>query len=167
MKETKVGRERLHIAIAGGSGMLGQAARKELERHGHRVSVFTRRREPGPGFVTWDPATSRVDTKLPFDVIINLAGAGIMDRSWSKSYKREILESRIQAVKALDRYICEQDFLPVFISASAIGYYGHDEAYIFTESDNARQSDFLSEVCVKWGACRCGDEGTFGRQVHP
>jgi uncharacterized protein (TIGR01777 family) len=142
--------DKLHIAIAGGTGMIGQALMPKLEILGHRVSILSRRRSQLPGIVQWDPSKLWIDTDERFDAIINLAGVGIMQNRWTQSYKKQILESRVQAVDTLDSYILKTGASPLLINASAIGLYGNDYDRTFKEVDDGPANDFLSSVCHRW-----------------
>jgi len=77
-------------------------------------------------------------------------GAGIVDRSWTPKYRKQILDSRVDSVRTLDKYMIEVGAPEVFINSNAIGYYGHHDSQIFTEEDGPASEDFLSEICMKW-----------------
>jgi uncharacterized protein (TIGR01777 family) len=84
------------------------------------------------------------------DGIVNLAGANVGGKRWSDEYKKEIRESRLQATRALVDAMRASTRRPrVFVSASAVGYYGGRGDEEVTESTSAG-SDFLAEVCKAW-----------------
>ena len=98
------------FVIAGGSGFLGTALVRALRGDGHDVTVLTRR-PSRDGDSAWSPASN--DTSwFPIldnaDAIINLAGSSIGGGRWTKARKRDILESRTQATRALVR-ACERN----------------------------------------------------------
>jgi uncharacterized protein (TIGR01777 family) len=82
------------------------------------------------------------------DAVIHLAGAGVGDKRWTKKYKSEILNSRLLGTTAIANAI--NTVKPsVFISASAIGWYGETGNRAVIESDRAGE-DFLAAVCREW-----------------
>jgi uncharacterized protein len=86
------------------------------------------------------------------DAIIHLAGAGVMDKKWDDTYKKEIEESRTQSSALLINTLQKIDHkVKVILSASAIGWYGEDKIpnHYFTENENADEA-FLGMVCKKW-----------------
>ena len=140
----------MHILITGGTGLIGSALCKALLAEGHRLTVLTRsRRRDGEGlrFIT-----EFSQCKDPVDAVINLAGAGLADRRWTPSYKREIRASRVDLTDDLVAWMSEQKTPPKrLISGSAIGFYGADAQATFTE-DAALGSGFSAELCHAWEA---------------
>ncbi len=140
------------IVIAGGSGFLGRKLVKRLKDDGHSVAILTRR-PARPGDIHWSPDGSsgalpqRLDGQ---DAVINLAGEGIADRRWSTARKAELRNSRILSTQTLVRAVAQCAHPPkVFISASAVGYYGPRGDEPINETAPAG-SDFLSRLCVEW-----------------
>jgi hypothetical protein len=83
---------------------------------------------------------------------VNLAGASIAGSRWSNAHKQLILDSRIQATRSLVTAIEQAEIRPpVFVSGSAVGYYGPRGDEVVTEQTEAG-TDFLADVCVKWEA---------------
>ncbi len=142
------------IVIAGGTGLLGTALLEALRVDGHRVIVLTRRptREHE---VRWSPAgggSSWSSTLNGADAVINLAGTSIAGGRWTAARKASIHASRKQATTALVRAIADSSHPPaVFISSSAVGYYGARGDEPATEA-TPPGSDFLAEVCRDWEA---------------
>ena len=143
------------ILITGGSGLLGKRISQLLVKEGHQVVWLGRVQGEWQGIkkFKWDPETSYID-KEAFDGvehIIHLAGAGIADKAWTKSYKEELLKSRVKSSALLYRCVHENRFpIKSIVGASAIGYYGYSNSdKVFTEEDKPDAS-FLSELCVKW-----------------
>src|SRR6478672_11805611 len=144
----------MDVVISGGSGLIGSALARSLDADGHRVVRLTRPQstaQPGPT-IAWDPRAGTIDTVAleGVDVVVNLAGAGIGDKKWSPARKQEVVESRLQATGLLARTVAGlRDPPAVFISGSAVGYYGNRGDETLTE-DSAPGEDFLAEVCVQW-----------------
>jgi len=145
--------------IAGGSGLLGTALSRVLIADGHAVSILTRGTDreataDSARRIHWDPArsggawTHDVGTA---DGVVNLAGESIAQR-WTTTRKRTILESRSIATTSLVNAIALAHTTPaVFVSASAVGYYGPHGSEVLTE-DSPAGGDFLASVCKAWEA---------------
>lgn len=142
------------IVVAGGTGLLGTALVGALRLDGHAVVVLTRhptrdhelRWSPAEGDGPWTSALSDAEA------VINLAGTSIAGGRWTSARKRAIRESRMQATGALVKAIAATRHPPsVFISSSAVGFYGIRGDDPVTES-SAPGSDFLADVCRDWEA---------------
>ena len=140
------------IAITGASGLIGTALVGHLKSEGHTVQRFVRRPVVAPDEIQWDPKTGYVDIEAlrGVDAIIHLAGVGVGDKRWSKKYKSEILNSRLLGTTAIAHAVNEVK-PQVFISASAIGWYGESGNRAVVESDRVGD-DFLAAVCREWEA---------------
>jgi uncharacterized protein (TIGR01777 family) len=80
-----------------------------------------------------------------------LAGAGVADSRWTDKRKRQILESRTQSASLLIDYLKKCQRGPcVFLSASAVGYYGGDTGEKLCREDDVPGDDFLARVCIAW-----------------
>lgn len=144
----------MRIAVAGSSGLIGTALTRSLGADGHEVVRLVRRSPRSPGEVEWDPLRGRVDTAglAGCEAVVNLAGAGIGDHRWTDAYKRKIRDSRIKGTAALAEAAASLDVPPrVFLSGSAIGYYGDTGERAVDESAPAGDG-FLPELCVEWEA---------------
>ena len=140
------------IAITGASGLIGTALVGHLKSEGHTVQRFVRRPVVAPDEIQWDPKTGYVDIEAlrGVDAVIHLAGVGVGDKRWSNKYKAEILNSRLLGTTAIARAVSEVK-PQVFISASAIGWYGESGNRAVVESDRVGD-DFLAAVCREWEA---------------
>ena len=138
------------IAITGASGLIGTALVGHLRSEGHTVQRFVRRPVVAPEEIQWDPKTGYVDIEAlrGVDAVIHLAGVGVGDKRWSKKYKSEILNSRLLETTAIAHAVNEVK-PQVFISASAIGWYGESGNRSVVESDRVGD-DFLAAVCREW-----------------
>lgn len=143
----------MRILISGGSGLIGTRLTKRLTKRGDEVVILTRNAnrlatDDQVTFVEWDGKTVP-DRVGDTDAVINLAGVGIADKRWTRSYKKAILDSRMQTTLACVKYIRSQKNKPkVFVAASAVGYYGTKSKKILDESASAGK-DFLADVCVQ------------------
>jgi uncharacterized protein (TIGR01777 family) len=140
------------IAITGASGLIGSALVGHLKSEGHTVLRLVRRTPVSPDEVQWDPKSGYVnlDALRGVDAIIHLAGAGVGDRRWNKKYKAEILNSRLMGTTTIANAVTELK-PDVFISGSAIGWYGESGNRAVIESDKCGD-DFLAAVCREWEA---------------
>ena len=140
------------IAISGSSGLIGTALVGHLKSEGHTVQRLVRRAPVASDEVQWDPQTGFVDLAplAGVDAIIHLAGVGVGDKRWTKKYKSEILNSRLLGTTTIAKAVAELK-PAVFISASAIGWYGESGNRAVVENDRYGD-DFLATVCREWEA---------------
>jgi uncharacterized protein (TIGR01777 family) len=138
------------IAVTGASGLIGSALVGYLKSEGHTVQRLVRRTTVAPDEIRWDPKTGDVDIDAlrGVDAVIHLAGVGVGDKRWTKRYKSEILNSRLLGTTAIANAVAEVK-PQVFISASAIGWYGDSGNRAVVESDSVG-NDFLAAVCREW-----------------
>ena len=140
------------IAVTGSSGLIGSALVGHLKEQGYEVQRLVRRKATTTEEISWDPAAGTVDLDALEGVygVIHLAGAGVGDKRWTKSYRATILNSRLLGTTAIAHAV-EKVKPSVFISASAIGYYGETGNRAVTETDRVGD-DFLATVCREWEA---------------
>jgi uncharacterized protein (TIGR01777 family) len=140
------------IAVTGASGLIGSALVGHLKSQGHTVQRLVRRPAISSEEISWDPIAGTVDMDAlaGVDAVIHLAGAGVGDKRWSKKYKCEILNSRLLGTTTIAKAVAIVK-PQVFISASAIGWYGESGNRSVVESDRAGD-DFLAAVCREWEA---------------
>ena len=113
----------MRILISGASGLIGKALVSHLTDQGHEILQLVRRPAKSSGEVSWNPKLHELDiSKLGIiDAVINLSGAGVGDRRWTKSYKSEILNSRVDSTATLVTAIHSMPVKPkVLLNASAI-----------------------------------------------
>ena len=147
----------MHIAIAGGSGFVGQELQKQLLEANVQISILTRSPEKIQTnqqirAVKWLTEDSKPEEELEsVDAIINLAGESINSGRWTEQRKKRILHSRMKATKEINRIISVLQKKPeVLINASAVGYYGMSETATFTEDSQSNATDFLAQVVQHW-----------------
>lgn len=143
----------MSILITGGTGLIGTQLAKYFANQSQKVFIITRSKQesstPLIEFIQYEngkiPATIQ-----NVKVVINLAGAGIADKAWTKAYKQQLRESRMQTTRACVEFINQLENKPdVFISASAVGYYGTKNSQLLNESSPAG-NDFLANLAVEW-----------------
>ena len=140
------------IAITGASGLIGSALVGKLKSDGYTVQRLVRRPTVSSEEIFWNPVTQEIDIDAlaGVDAVIHLAGAGVGDKRWTKKYKSEILNSRLLGTTTIANAVA-QIKPKVFISSSAIGWYGETGNRAVIESDRGGD-DFLAAVCREWEA---------------
>ncbi len=144
----------MDVAISGASGLIGTALAASLRADGHRVLQLRRRGVTAGDTIGWDPDAGRIDAPAleGIDAVVHLAGEGIGERRWTSEQKQRIRDSRVRGTAVLAGAIASRERKPrVFVSASAVGYYGNRGDEILTE-DSPPGDDFLAQVCVAWEA---------------
>ncbi|MEU8685122.1 TIGR01777 family oxidoreductase [Streptomyces sp. NPDC048611] len=152
----------MRIAITGSTGLIGTALVRSLRaggtsraggpEGGHDIVRLVRRAPSAAGEVRWDPRRQDVDTAglAGCEAVVHLAGAGVGDHRWTAAYKQEIRDSRVLGTRTLAAALASMDTPPrVFVSGSAIGYYG-DTGDRRTDESAPAGSGFLPEVCTAW-----------------
>lgn len=138
--------------------MIGRELCKELSVRGDELTIFSTNVEKAKAIlpfakevVKWNKFDKDYSSFLEGkDAVIHLAGASVAGKRWTPSYKKEIYDSRINTTRNLVASIDKCKRKPeVFISASAIGFYGEREDNILTETSSVGK-DFLSNVCADW-----------------
>lgn len=138
------------IAITGASGLIGAALVGHLKAEGHTVQKLVRRPVVSPDEVSWDPKSGTVDLAAleGVDAVIHLAGANVGDKRWTRKYRAEILNSRLLGTNTISAAVAQLK-PQVFISSSAIGWYGETGNRAVVEEDRPGD-DFLAAVCKEW-----------------
>ena len=142
------------IAVTGSSGLIGSALVRSLQRDGYDVRRLVRRPPAARGEVAWDPAAGTIDAAglEGVDGVVHLAGAGVGNRLWTTSYRREILESRTRSTALLAGACAALPSPPrSFVCGSATGFYGETGQAPVDESSPAG-SGFLADVVQAWEA---------------
>ncbi|PIW69756.1 MAG: TIGR01777 family protein [Ignavibacteriales bacterium CG12_big_fil_rev_8_21_14_0_65_30_8] len=149
----------MKIAIVGGSGLIGRTLAEELKKRGDYLLLVSRNSENSKTklpfyneYFTWNYNSAELLQKKinSFDVVINLAGAPIGSKRWTKKYQKEIRNSRVVVTELISKAICDCKEKPkLFISSSAIGYYGNVKNDVLDENSKAG-SDFLAKICAEW-----------------
>lgn len=143
------------VLISGASGLVGVALSQHLTNAGYSVSKLVRPGTPlRQGDVLWDPnsATADVPGMEGFDAVVNLNGASIAGKRWTKARKAELRVSRLGATRLLVDCLRKLQKKPaVLVSSSGAGYYGDRGDDILTE-DSGPGSDFLATMARDWEA---------------
>ena len=142
----------MRIAISGASGLIGTAFRRHFAAAGHQVLRLVRRPPRDASEVGWNPDAGVIDAAAleGIDAAVNVSGTSIAHWPWTAGHRRHVLESRTRSTALLARTLASLAPRPrVFVSASAVGYYGDRGSEILTESSGPGNG-FMAEVCRAW-----------------
>lgn len=141
------------VLITGGTGLIGSHLTKLLRGAGYQVIHLSRSSSKGNiKTFTWNVDRREIDDDaiVAADHIVHLAGADLAARRWTKKYKQEIINSRVQgALLIRDSMLRIPNRVQSFISASGIGYYG-DRGDEWLTEDADRGDKFISSICIEW-----------------
>jgi uncharacterized protein (TIGR01777 family) len=138
------------ILVSGVSGPIGEALLPSLRSSGCTVVRLVRGGTTGDEHISWDPAVPLIPEAVSgFDAVIHLAGEGVFGR-WTADKKSRVRDSRVVGTFNLSSALAQTEEKPrVFISGSAIGYYGNRGEETLRE-ESAPGAGFLAEVCQDW-----------------
>jgi uncharacterized protein len=148
------------VLITGGTGLVGTHLSKMLIEKGYKVIILSRVSKQSDhanlSYASWNVTSGEIDIAAlkKADHIIHLAGAGVADKRWSSTRKKEIQDSRIDSAKLVVKALKEiPNNIQTVVSASAIGWYGPDTKQSrskgFSE-DAPPDNHFLGETCRLW-----------------
>lgn len=147
----------MNILISGGSGFLGSAfsdeiiARYRAQNKALHITWLTRdSSQVHPNDIEMMTYDELASSNKSFDVILNLAGAGIADSRWSDARKEQLLASRIKPTESLLAFIKRTSIKPkLMVSGSAIGWYGAQGDKPLNEGSGFK-TDFAHQLCHEW-----------------
>lgn len=143
----------MRVLISGSTGFIGNALVARLEVLGHEPVRLVRASPPDDRpAVRWDPLAGTIDDGAfdNVDAVVHLAGESIASSRWTRAQKARILDSRVAGTTTLAGAVAAADVPPsVFLSGSAIGYYGDCGDRIVDESTGPAD-DFAARVSVAW-----------------
>lgn len=147
----------MDIVVSGGTGLIGTELVESLKKDGHHVTLLTRSKSSSPDKIFWNIETGEIDASRleGVDAIVHLAGENIsgdnpIQGRWTDERKAKILNSRVKGTTLLSDTIAKLKNPPkVFVSASAVGYYGSRDTESLNEK-SSKGSGFLSDVCQSW-----------------
>lgn len=145
-------KKKMRILLSGASGLLGSNLTNFLRAGGHDVVRLVRKKTRAPDAIVWDPENGIVPREEleGFTAVIHLAGANIAEKRWTLARKKELFQSRSRDTWVLAHALARLQAPPsVFISASAVGYYGDQGTTLVTEESKAGKG-FLADLCQHW-----------------
>jgi uncharacterized protein (TIGR01777 family) len=157
----------MRIVIAGSSGFLGARLVRALTADGHKVQRLVRREPRTATETRWDPSRRHVDPGVIADAeaVVNLAGANVGGRRWTRAYKRELRDSRVDTTATLARAIAETGRPTVLLNSSAVGFYG-DTGDRPVDERAPSGTGFLADLCREWEAATAPAEDAGVRVAH-
>jgi uncharacterized protein len=161
------GRGPLTVAIAGAGGLVGAHLCDYLAGAGHRVLRLVRRPAATPDEIAWNPDQGTLDPAAleGVDAVVNLCGASLAT-IWTKRRKDALRDSRVRSTRTLAETMRSMERPPtVFVSASAVGFYGSRGDESLTEDCPAGRG-FLADLCSEWEAAAQGPEAHGVRVVR-
>ncbi len=145
----------MHILLTGGTGLIGSALCRYWHQQGHQLTVLSRTPAKvaahcGPTIRGIAQLSELADEHL--DAVINLAGAPIAERPWTKKRRALLWESRVNSTERLVDWLANCAQKPtVLISGSAVGIYGDSGDQALPETA-PQGDDFASRLCAGWEA---------------
>lgn len=144
----------MNILLTGGTGLIGRALCQHWLAQGHQLWVWSRSPEQVPGrcgaAVRGVGQLQELD-QVQLDAVVNLAGAPIADRPWTKARKALLWDSRVQLTERLLDWLGTREQKPrVLISGSAVGWYGDGGERELSEDSPPVTQDFASQLCGAW-----------------
>ena len=143
----------MKIVVSGSHGLVGGALCQLLTKNGHEVIRLVRHAHTiGAPEIEWRPDKGVIDKERleGVDAVVHLAGENIAEGRWTAEKKQAIRDSRVKGTALLSESLATLKHPPeVFVSASAIGYYGNRGDELLTENSTPGK-DFLAGVCQEW-----------------
>jgi len=162
----QLGGRPMTVAVTGSTGLVGTALCAFLATGGHHVVRLVRHSPAGPGERSWDPRQPDAGLLDGVDAVVHLAGASIGGR-FTEGHKAAIYGSRIGPTRRLAEVAATATNGPtVFVSASAVGFYGSDRGDELLDESSERGTGFLSDVVAGWEAEAAPAAGAGLRVVH-
>ena len=140
------------LLVAGASGFLGRHLVEGLRANGDEVRSLVRSAPSAPDQVRWDPAHGSLDpTALDgVDVVVNVAGSPTLGNPHSKTWARNMLESRVSTTRTLADAIAAHPGKPAFLAQNGVGWYGDHGPEVITEASGTRGDAFMTNVSREW-----------------
>lgn len=144
----------IKIVLAGGTGLIGSNLHLKLKQKNYKVILLTTQADKADDveIFYWNPYDTHFSEHIfsDADVFINLAGAPIFDKSFTKTRKKLLLDSRtLPNINLLSFLQNKKIKLPYFISASATGYYPNICSDILVEN-STKDLSFVSQLVQAW-----------------
>jgi uncharacterized protein (TIGR01777 family) len=142
----------MRVLISGASGLVGTEVYRQLKDAGHVPIKLVRRKAKASDEISWNPARLELDPEVmeSIDAVVNLAGATTGRIPWTKNYKKQIVDSRINSTKTLVAAINSAKNPPtVLVSGSASGFYGEGGSAWLSET-SPKGEGFLSDLANSW-----------------
>jgi uncharacterized protein (TIGR01777 family) len=152
----------MKVVISGASGLIGTALSASLRADGVQVTALVRRPARNPQERQWMPGEQPLDPDVlaGAEAVVALGGASVGRLPWTRGYRRELVQSRLQTTRTLATAVRALGTdAPALLSASAVGVYGSAPGAVLDETSPSGDT-FLARLCVAWEdeARRAGDD---------
>ncbi|MGV3610886.1 MAG: TIGR01777 family oxidoreductase [Fluviicola sp.] len=141
------------IVIAGGSGLIGTGLANHLRKAGHEVWILSRRpSDQDRFFLNWDPESRSIDSLAiaGTTVLINLCGAELAAKRWTKSRIKELYDSRVETTRFLFESFKNSSEIKHYVSASGAVAYGFEHPEKVYKEEDSFGNDIISDITRKW-----------------
>lgn len=143
--------------VTGGTGLIGSHFIDQVKNESE-VHVLTRGKSKNINhiyFHHWNIEDNILDISYEIlsniDVIINLSGANVGEKRWTKNRKQLLIDSRIKSTHLLLNTIKKTPHKkPLVIAASAVGYYGMQTTNVTFTEEHSHHDDFFGRLCYEW-----------------
>jgi uncharacterized protein (TIGR01777 family) len=149
----------VRIVVSGGTGFIGRGLVAALVARGDEVCVITRdlaraRREVSAAVAleAWSAHEAWGKRVRSADGVVHLAGEGVADGRWTEERLARIRSSRVETTEAIASVIAGAPKKPVWVSGSAVGFYGMRKDDAVLDEQAPAGTDVLAEICVAWEA---------------
>lgn len=146
----------MNVLITGGTGLIGSHFIQRFQDK-YQFTILSRQHTPimpsdiNPAVMTFIDTLDKLENLNDFDIVINLAGQPLVDKRWNRTQKQKICQSRWQITEQLSKLINDSDSPPaIFLSGSAIGYYGRQGEEDIDENFTDIYPEFSHQVCKVW-----------------
>lgn len=147
--------------------MIGSHLAAALRDRGDEVTVLTHRTPGGPDEVRWDPVrgVQQLARLEGLDAVVNLTGAALAKRPWTRARREELRTSRVEATEGLLRSLSRLDAPPgVFVGVSSLGLFG-DRGDDVIDDDDPPGQGWFAEMCAAWEAVHLRAEEELGARA--
>jgi len=146
----------MSVLITGGTGFVGRYVIPRVDgaivTSRFRQAALNKLGDSVADVIKWSPQSDPLvlDPAMDCRAVVNLMGDSIAEGRWSEKKKKSIRDSRVLGTLKLVEALSKLEKKPeVFVSASAVGFYGDPGDAEVTES-HPMGSGFLPEVCKQW-----------------
>ncbi|MCC5915851.1 MAG: TIGR01777 family oxidoreductase [Cryomorphaceae bacterium] len=142
------------IVVSGGTGLVGSALIKRLERYGYNCRVLSTNKnkvDQDKKTYYWNPESGELDVDVfkDADILVHLAGSPVNQR-WNAKGKEDILKSRLDSTQILVDFLKQNEHsIQHVFAASAIGWYP-DKGKQWLNENHPRGTGFLADTVAKW-----------------
>lgn len=148
----------MRVFVTGATGLIGRRLIPALIARGDTAVALSRTAIPPDRFgpncrVVVGSVVTRgawIDAMAGCDAVVHLAGAGLFDRRWTDEYRKELRDSRVNSTGVLAEALRRPGMPKVFVSGSAVGYYGADTGAVELTETSPPGTDFAAELAAAW-----------------